>query len=223
MFPAVTQFGELDYGDQVHTFFPSIHVDSVNNAAITFARSSPTEYISIGRALRGAGDPLNSFRPMQVVQTSDNSDFSGRWGDYSGTQADDALPAGTFWGHHEFTSGFAWRTWVAQYELDAAPFLLDVPATVVAGSVVSLTLTGATPSGLVQLLYTEVGPGLTLIGQYGAYSSLDAPILGPLRTANATGTAVFTATLPLSFLGRTFWLQAMETDRASNWSKRTVQ
>ena len=85
---------------------------------------------------------------------------------------------------------------MAQYLLDAAPFLLDVPAVLVAGTAVNLTVTGATPLGSVRLLYTEAGPGLTLVGQYGAYCSLEVPILGPIRVADATGAAVFTRLLP---------------------------
>lgn len=222
--PTLTQSGELDYGDSIHTFFPSIHVDAADNAAITFARSSPVEYISIGRALRGAGDPLGTFRPMQVVQTSDNAHTSGRWGDYSGTHADDAAGAGTFWGHHEFTSGStsSWRTWIARYELDAAPFLLTVPAVMTGGASATMTIAGATPGGSVQLIYTEAGPGLTLLGQFAAYCSLATPILGPIRQANGLGNAHFTRNVPAILSGRTFWFQAMETGRATNWEKRTI-
>jgi hypothetical protein len=223
--PSIAQSGELDYGDQIHTFFPSIHVDAQDNAAITFARSSPTEYISMGRALRAAGDPPNVFRPMQVVQTSDNAHNSGRWGDYSGTQADPSAGPGVFWGHHEFTSGStnSWRSWVARYELDATAFRLTVPPVLDAPGPVTLTVTGATPGGAVQLLYTEAGPGLTFLGAYGAYSSLTTPILGPTRTANPNGVVNFNKSLPGAFAGRTFWLQAIENDRATNWEKRTVQ
>ena len=222
--PTMVQNGELDYGDSIHTFFPSIHVDSAGNAAITFARSAPNEFISIGRALRGAGDPLGTFRPMQVVQTSDNAHTSGRWGDYSGTHADDAAGAGTFWGHHEFTSGStgSWRTWIARYELDAAAFRLTVPGTLTGGSSATMTIAGATPFASVQLIYTEAGPGLTLLGQFGAYSSLTTPILGPVRQANALGNANFTRTIPAVLSGRTFWFQVMEVGRASNWEKRTI-
>jgi len=222
--PSLTQSGELDYGDSIHTFFPSIHVDAADNAAITFSRSSPTEYISIGRALRAAGDPLNTFRPMQVVQTSDNAHTSGRWGDYSGTHADDAAGAGTFWGHHEFTSGStgSWRTWAARYELDATAFRLNVQPTITAGASATLTVSGATPGASVQLLYTEAGPGLTLLGQYGAYCSLTTPIFGPIKVANGQGNANFSRFVPGSLSGRTFWFQAMESGRASNWEKRTI-
>jgi hypothetical protein len=223
--PTLVQSGELDYGDSIHTFFPSIHVDADDNAAITFARSSPTEFISIGRALRAAGDPLGTFRPMQVVQTSDNAHTSGRWGDYSGTHADDAAGPGVFWGHHEFTSGStsSWRTWVARYELDAAAFLLTVPPVITGGSSTTLTVAGATPGGNVQILYTMAGSGLTLLGQYGAYSSLNVPILGPIRQANAQGNASFTRGIPSVLSGKTFWFQVMETGRASNWEKRVIQ
>ncbi len=223
--PTMVQNGELDYGDSIHTFFPSIHVDAADNAAITFSRSSPTEYISMGRALRAAGDPLNVFRPMQVVQTSDNAHTSGRWGDYSGTHADDAAGPGTFWGHHEFTSGStgSWRTWVARYELEPTAFRLNVQSTITAGASATVTVSGATPGASVQLLYTEAGPGLTLLGQYGAYCSLTTPIFGPIKVANGAGNANFSRFVPGSLAGKTFWFQSMESGRASNWEKRVIQ
>lgn len=52
------------------------------------------------------------------MQTSANPSTSGRWGDYSGTEADPVAP-GVLWGFHEFTNGTprSWRTWTARYDL----------------------------------------------------------------------------------------------------------
>ena len=52
--------------------------------------------------------------------------------------------------------------------------------------------------------------------------SLLTPILGPIRQANALGNASFSRGVPAAISGRTFWFQAMETGRATNWEKRTI-
>ena len=123
--PELVQSGELtptnDQGQISSTFFPSIWVDENGNAAITTARSSASEFISMSRALRSASDPANTFQDVELVQPS-TSGFSaiGRWGDYSGTNSDPAEP-GVFWGIHEFTqSDSIWQTFIAKYEVENA-------------------------------------------------------------------------------------------------------
>ncbi len=92
--PTLVQSGEIDMGEGIFTFFPSIDVDASGNAAITFSRSSASEFISIWRAVRSATDPPGTFQEPVEVQTSANPSTSGRWGDYSGTEADPAMPGG---------------------------------------------------------------------------------------------------------------------------------
>jgi hypothetical protein len=111
--PTVAQWGEIDPGGSAHAYFPSIGADANGNAAVTMARSSSTEYISMWRAVRRHNDAPGTFRPMQLVKGSSGPDTSGRWGDYSFTQPDPGQPC-AFWGHHEWTTG-SWRTWIAQY------------------------------------------------------------------------------------------------------------
>ena len=114
--PSLVQSGEIDLGDGIHTFFPSIDADPQGNAAITFARSAMDEFISMWRAVRTPGMAPGTFGPAVMVQESANPQTDGRWGDYSGTEADPAAP-GTFWGIHQFTNGDSgsWRTWAARY------------------------------------------------------------------------------------------------------------
>lgn len=121
--PQLVQTGELtptnDAGQQSATFFPSIWVDEEGNAAITTARSSDTEFISMSRALRAASDPLGTFQEVTLVQPSTSIFTSaGRWGDYSGTNSDPAEP-GTFWGIHEFAqSNGIWQTYIARFVVE---------------------------------------------------------------------------------------------------------
>ncbi len=123
--PSLVQSGELtptnDDGQQSATFFPSIWVDDNGNAAITTARSSSSEFISMSRAVRAASDPFGEFQEMQVVQPSTTAFSSvNRWGDYSGTSSD-PIESGVFWGIHEFTqSPSIWQTYIAQYVVEPA-------------------------------------------------------------------------------------------------------
>ncbi len=124
--PTLAQTGEIDLGPTISTFFPSIDVDDQDTAAITFARSSATEFISMWRAVRTAADPANTFQPAVEVQVSANPSTSGRWGDYSGTEADPVVN-GSFWGFHEFTNGSnsSWRTWAARYDVEGGEIFAD--------------------------------------------------------------------------------------------------
>ncbi len=124
--PTLAQTGEIDLGPTIYTFFPSIDVNAQDTAAITFARSSATEFISMWRAVRTANDPADTFQPAVEVQVSANPSTSGRWGDYSGTEADPVVD-GSFWGFHEFTNGSnsSWRTWAARYDVDDGLIFAD--------------------------------------------------------------------------------------------------
>ncbi len=211
--PTIAQTGEIDLGDGISTFFPSIDVDSNDNAAITFARSAINEFISIGRTLRAAGDPPDSFRPPQVVQASLASQISGRWGDYSGTQNDPDTP-GTFWGHHEFTTGSSsWRTWVARYDLRPAPMLLRVSPPF-PGATADLEVTGATPGDTVFFYATDQGTGLTEVPGLGIFLSLENGVELGSAVADLSGVAQLTAALPA---GAELAVQAAEDGHTSNW------
>ena len=115
--PILVQSGEIHPDPDTYTFFPSIWVDDGGNAAITFARSSSNEFISMCRSLRFAGDPLGEFQPLEFVRLSDAAYTLTRWGDYSGTMCDPVEP-GTFWGIHQYApTATSWNTWVGKYEL----------------------------------------------------------------------------------------------------------
>jgi hypothetical protein len=116
--PTLVQSGEIDPGSPVRTYFPSIMVDSQNNAVITTARSSASEYISMCWTYRMATDPSGQFRPLRFVKQSSAPYAGNRWGDYSGTAVEPGH-ARKFWGHHEYTPGSSsWNTWIAEYTTD---------------------------------------------------------------------------------------------------------
>ena len=221
--PEVLQHGEIDPGSGIHTFFGSIHADSQGNAALTFARSSSSEYISMSRAIRLAGDPPGTFREPVFVKESTSAHTSGRWGDYSFTQTDPAADPGTFWGHHEFctSGGWSWRTWVAQYLAEGGMTLEADP--LIAGEYCELTATGADPFEQVYFIYSLAGIGSTYIPQLNVTLGLDEPHLIGSATADASGTAVYGAVVKPAAQGRTVWLQAAHQSKTSNVTEEAVQ
>ncbi len=110
--PTLVQSGNVDLGPTVRTYFSSITVSDEGAAAVCYARSSPTEYISMETVYRLPCDPLGTMRPP-VRQADSNAPYTtSRWGDYSAVQVDPA-DGRTFWSHHEYSVNNSWRTWVA--------------------------------------------------------------------------------------------------------------
>jgi hypothetical protein len=113
--PTLVQSGEIDLGGTIRTFFGSIWVDAAGNMGMVYARSSPTEFLSMERTWRAAGDPAGTTRtPVQIIAAT-SADTSGRWGDYSSTNDDPSDP-GHFWGHHEYRTS-NWLTRVGRWSI----------------------------------------------------------------------------------------------------------
>lgn len=220
--PSVKQWGEIDLGGDIHTYFGSIAVDNLGNAALTFARSSSTEYISMSRAVRAYSDPLNTFQDPVIVQESTAAHTSGRWGDYSFTQADPNDEPGVFWGHHEFCTGggSSWRTWIAQYVVSPGLTLAIDP--LIAGQNGTFTTTNATPLTKVYLIYSLSGAGSTYVPALDVTLGLASPKLGGSSTSNASGTAVLVKMVPLAAKNRIVWFQSAEYGIASNVVKAQI-
>jgi len=220
--PTIAQGGEIDLGSGIYTYFPSIHVDDENNAAITFARSATNEYISMGRTVREADEQLGKFRPVQVVQISQNAHTSYRWGDYSATQADNEDPR-TFWGHHEFTDGspYSWRTWVARYDMRPEPMVLTVDP-LFAGETADMEVTGATPGSNVYFVFSLDGTGISDVPPLNATLSLENLRLGTSAVADEFGTVSISVPIPSAAAGLDIWIQAVENSHTTNWVETTI-
>lgn len=135
--PSLVQWGEVDPGGDVRTFFGSIFVNDQSDVALTVARSSPSERFSVAMTTRKSGDPAGQTEPLQIYRDSTQPDTTGRWGDYSGTHSDPADP-NAFWGVHEYRQGGIWRTWIQR--VSVAP---DAP---VAYCTAKVSSTGSSPS-----------------------------------------------------------------------------
>ncbi|MDP6963185.1 MAG: hypothetical protein QGF46_03370 [Planctomycetota bacterium] len=114
--PSLLQSGTLNYGNGEHTWFGDITVSANGNAAISFSRSSTSQFISVEYALRSANDPNGTFRPPVLLQASTAAETGDRWGDYSGIEEDPSNP-GKYWSHNEFRAS-SWRTWVGEFEFE---------------------------------------------------------------------------------------------------------
>ncbi len=119
--PTLVQSGAVG-GDGLYTTFTSIAVDDAGNAALCFARSSSSEYLSMATTYRLAGDPLGTMRPMVIEKQSTSPETSGRWGDYSGIEYD--AFTNQFWAHHEYR-GSSWLTWISSIDGLPDPCLGD--------------------------------------------------------------------------------------------------
>jgi hypothetical protein len=125
--PTLRQMGTHDLGLDVHSSFAAISTDPAGNTAMVLARSAPTEFFSIVRAHRGAGEPLGQMGNLVTVLTSDSPPSGTRWGDYSGIVADPSVP-GAFWLHHEVAEGGLWRTVVEQFDVGTVVAAPEVAA-----------------------------------------------------------------------------------------------
>lgn len=111
--PTLVQSGDVQVGPGKHATFNSITADESGNALMTFASSSPTDYISIARCWRAATDPKGTMRPPVIIRSNTSPYLSGRWGDYSGSAADPADP-NTIWYTHELAPTSSWTTWIGR-------------------------------------------------------------------------------------------------------------
>lgn len=114
--PALVQSGDIVVGTTGRTFFPAIHADLQDNAAVYYARSSPTEFISASHSSRRYNDALGTMGESVVDKTSTAGYTGGRWGDYTGLGADPVYPS-YFWGFGEWAEGQSWRAWVQPFRV----------------------------------------------------------------------------------------------------------
>lgn len=117
--PFLAQQGDIDFGGDIHTFFPSIGVAANENVAVTFARSSEEEYPSIRAWCRQYWQDPGDLPTTYLLKSSSEAWQGGgdvqAYGDYSGTDPDPEDDC-TFYGAHEWIDGGSdpvrWSTWI---------------------------------------------------------------------------------------------------------------
>jgi len=221
--PTVVQQGDIDIGPTIRTFFGSIWADGANNAAMTFSRSSPTEFISVARCFRRASDPLGTMTAAVTIQPSTSPETSGRWGDYSNV-ADDPLVPGAFWGHNEFRTS-SWMTWVGLFGPDQPPVnyctgkmnsIGQTPFISAAGEPsvgignFTLELNNALPNRLSVVFYSD-NPDSTPY-QNGTRCVLPPLTRGGTFTTNGIGYGSTGHAIPFANLGKSRYFQIFSRD-----------
>lgn len=114
--PTVVQSGNVDLGSTVRSSFVGVAADDQQNAATVYARSSPTEFLSMARSSRRYSDALGTMPVSSIDKVATAGYTAGRWGDYTGAEADPWYP-GLFWGHGEWAQGASWMSWVQPYRV----------------------------------------------------------------------------------------------------------
>ena len=123
------QVGTIDDNTGVKFFaFPTLAVNTSNDALVGFSAFSGTTYPSSAYALHMSTDAVDSMRPLQVYRHGQNHYYktyggqTNRWGDYSGTVLD-PINNNDFWTIQEASSSTAndWDTWWANVKLCSPP------------------------------------------------------------------------------------------------------
>ncbi|MBS1712909.1 MAG: hypothetical protein JST30_01085 [Armatimonadetes bacterium] len=132
--PVVVQSGELDPGTGVRSFFPAIAADDADNVGFGYSRGATNEFYSAAHAYRNKADGAGTSKGHAIDMVSTGPYTAGRWGDYSGCDADPAYP-GLFWSYAEWSQGSTWNSWVQPFYVTNAIWATQL--TLIRGQAVS--------------------------------------------------------------------------------------
>jgi hypothetical protein len=224
--PTLVQWGNVDPGPGLRSFFGSIGADSLGNIGLAYARSGSSEFISMARGFHEAGAPAGSITPSVIMKGSTVPDNTGRWGDYSATVADPDFDR-VFWGTHEFREGNSWATWIGAFGPCTAPVAYCTAKTTSLGGTPAIGWIGEPSVGQAsfQLALSNAIPNTNAIYFFG-----DSPAVLPffngircvgdpitrssLVITSGSGSASLAVDFDIDDLGRTRYLQWWFRDSA---------
>ncbi len=163
-------------------FYPALMVDADENVAITFSRSSTTEYIGAGMMWRLATDPVG-LQPATIFKAGEanyQQDFGSgrnRWGDYMSISLDPSAP-NSFWMFTEYAESpsSTWGTWV--YSARLVPFPDQYVLTSPTSHEFGLKEIGVEPETLDVSVFNAGTPNLmisTISNSHPAYTLIGLP------------------------------------------------
>ncbi|MCC6428139.1 MAG: hypothetical protein IT435_15120 [Phycisphaerales bacterium] len=118
--PTLVQSGLINPGAGINTSFSAITATASGHAAMTYAYSSSSNFLSMATSHRLYCDAPGTMRAPVIHKVSTAAYTSGRWGDYSAVQTD-PVDVRKFWAVHEYAIGGSWRTWVQSIDRDLCP------------------------------------------------------------------------------------------------------
>ena len=122
--PSYVQAGNIDAGGDLHTWFPAIYSNTLNDVAMVFGASSADDRISINTTGRLVGDPAGTMGAITEVLSAP-VDGGGRWGDYYDI-AIDPLDDTRFWIIGEYPESYGWATWIGSFVISDDPMPVAV-------------------------------------------------------------------------------------------------
>jgi hypothetical protein len=204
--PSLTQFGEVNPGTGIATYFPSVEIDTNNDIGMTYIESSSSEFVSMYVTGRTPSDPSGTMETGVRTQAGTTNYTGSRMGDYSGIGIDPSNTT-TFWGENEFinnSSAGNWATAIASWTVASATKVNTTTAVTssvnpsVFGQSVTFTATvtpasgSNTPTGTVTFLDggTSIGSG-TLSGGSTTFTTSSLAVASHAITASYGGDSNF--------------------------------
>ncbi|MBU0618256.1 MAG: hypothetical protein KKI02_11100, partial [Planctomycetes bacterium] len=119
------QAGNIDAGSELHTWFPAIYSNQLDEVAMVFGASSENDRISMNVTARLPDDPAGTMGTIEQVLIAP-VDGGGRWGDYYDV-AIDPLDDTLFWVIGEYPESYGWATWISSFRVSEAAAPHAVP------------------------------------------------------------------------------------------------
>ncbi|MBX3322266.1 MAG: hypothetical protein KF757_04675 [Phycisphaeraceae bacterium] len=112
---SLVQSGNVNAGGDVHTFFPAIFSNNLNEVAMVMGASSSSTRISVNVTGRRANDPLGTMGALTQLHIS-SVNTGGRWGDYYDI-CTDPNDDRTFWVIGQYGAAGGWNNWIASFRV----------------------------------------------------------------------------------------------------------
>ncbi len=113
--PTLVQSGNVDGGAGVHTWFPAIYSNQLNEVGMVVGSSAANQRIAVNTTGRKPGDPLGSMGALTTAKLA-TVDSGGRWGDFYDI-AVDPVDDRTFWIIGEYPESWGWQTWITSFQV----------------------------------------------------------------------------------------------------------
>jgi hypothetical protein len=119
--PSLVQWGGIDQGTGVFTYYPAIDIAPNGNLGMSFMESSSKEFMSIYVTGRITADLSGTMETPVLVQAGQANYNGNRAGDFSGIGIDPN--DGSFWAANEYANQEStnWGTWIANFIPNLTP------------------------------------------------------------------------------------------------------